>query len=159
MPAPRVVRKFGAAELAPLRDPQSLLERQAQREARAFAARQREEVVVPVRVIPERDPGHVVRRERLYLRLDRVVAPLRIAGDEHRVGDAREVVDGVLLEVGGSVLVSGYPAVQVADRIFPGAERHAAVREVVVFLNGGVELPQRARQPARWKAGEVVAEE
>src|SRR5262249_54347767 len=72
----------------------------------------------------------------------------------------RLVVDRVLLKVGlPLLLVADGPGVRVADRVGPRAERHAPVRQVMVFLDRGVELADGPREPAGGKAGEVVPEE
>jgi len=68
----------------------------------------------------------------------------------------------VLLEVGHAVFVAGHPRVEIRDRVGPGAERHAAVRQVVVFLDRAVQGAVRQDgigEPPRRETGEVVAEQ
>ena len=112
-----------------------------------------------VGVVAEDDPGHVVEGQRPHADLDGVILPLGVAGQEDRVHQPGLVVDRVLLEVGRAVLLADGPGVQVADRVGPRPERHAAVRQVMVFLDRGVELADGPREPAGREAGEVVPEE
>ena len=72
-----VVRERRLAQLAPLGHAERVLERQPHRQAGPAAPRQREQVVMAVRVIPEDDPGHVVERQGPDADLDVVIAPTR----------------------------------------------------------------------------------
>ena len=114
---------------------------------------------MPVGVVAEDDPGHVVEGQGPHADLDGVILPLGVAGQEDRVHQPGLVVDRVLLEVGLALLLADGPGVEVADRVGPRPERHPAVRQVMVFLDRGVELADGPREPAGGEAGEVVPEE
>ena len=155
----RVVREGNVAELAPFCRAEFLFEGQAHRQAGRLPAVERKEVVVAIGVVAEDDSGHVVERERPHLGLDSVVPPLGVARDENRTHDRRLVVHGVLFKIGRAFLVAGGPGVQMADRVGPRSQRHAAVRQVVVFLNRAVQLTERPGQPPARVSREVVPEQ
>src|SRR5581483_234299 len=93
------------------------------------------------------------------LHCNRRVGPLGIASNKDGIGDVGEFVDQVLLDVGLAVFIAGNPRVHVDDGIVPGAERRAAMRKIVVLLDGAVQLLDRFGKPAGGKRREVVAEE
>ena len=103
---------------------------------------------MPVGVVAEDDAGHVVEGEGPHGDFDGVTLPLGVAGQEDRVHQPGLVVDRVLLQVGIALLLADGPGVEVADRVGPRPERHAAVRQVMVFLDRAVELADRPGQPA-----------
>ena len=154
-----VVRELGGAELAPVRHAEHLFERQAQGQAGLLAARQARTDSSAGWCGSGRRPRPCRRAKGAAPDLDRVIAPLGVAGQEDRVHQPGLVVDRVLLQVGLAVLLADGPGVEVADGVGPRPQRHAAVRQVVVFLDRGVELADRPREPAGGEPGEVVAEE
>ncbi len=157
----RVVGERGGAEFAPVADAQGLVDRKAQAEHRLLAVAQAEQIVVAVGVVAKDDAGEVFRAERLHLQFDGVGMPLRVAGDEQGLEPAGAigVGDQVLLDVGLAVLVAGDPGVLVDDGVLPGSGGHAAVRQVVILLNGGIEESHRLAQQSGREAGEVVLEQ
>src|SRR5512133_69190 len=120
---------------------------------------ERQEVVVPVGHVTKDDAAHLGGGERPHLHLGGVVRPLRVTGDKNWIRDCREIVYEMLLEIRRTVFFADDPRVHMRDGVVPRAERHAAVREVVIFLDGAVELPDRMSERSRGKRGKSVLEE
>src|SRR5688500_5450230 len=64
----------------------------------------------------------------------------------------------MMLKVGPSILVADDPSIDVTNGVSPWPERHAAVRQVVIFLDGRIERAYGTRQPSRRETGEIIVE-
>ena len=65
----------------------------------------------------------------------------------------------VTLAYGPGVLVADDPRVEMDDRVAPGTDIDAAMRKIVIFLNGAVQLANRVGEWAGRKTGKIVKEE
>jgi hypothetical protein len=114
---------------------------------------------MPRRAVPEDEPRLLLERKRTDFNFDAIVAPLGLAGHEERCDPVRFQIDGVLLQVRDASFVAGRPRIQMNDRIAPGTGRNAAMFQVVILLNGAVQLPDRRGEHTRCKPREVVLEQ